>query len=595
MRAKAQQLAAIVTSTNDAILSIGLDLVVRSWNRGATELFGYTEFEAVGRTVDELFVPQGLRDESAQIYDAVCSGQQSLVKETVRRHKDGSLVAVEISGSPIRDCAGNVSAISAIYRNIGEHQRATLANRESEAKLRLGIAVAGLGLGAMDYLSDKIILDETAAALFALPANTSIPRSDVHARFHPDDAANVLVKLAEAVDPAGCGFMAVDHRIVRLDGSIRWVSARKQVDFVPAQPRGTRRAATGLLAVVDISDRKQAEDRLRVSELRYRRLFEAAQDGVLLLDPVSRKITDANPFMTTLLGYSHCQLVGKELFEIGLLEDEGVSREMFRKLKKTLQVRYEDLPLESKSGGHQQVEVVANVYDEDGRSVIQCNIRDITQRKQTEEQNKLLVAEVNHRARNLLAVVQAVAQQSARGSDPATFAARLSERIQGLAASQDLLVENQWLGVAVADLVTAQLTRFKDLIGTRVLIEGPAARLTPAAAQGIGMALHELATNAGKYGALSNGAGTVHISWQFAAVATPKFLMSWLETGGPPVTPPTHSGFGQTVMGRMVERAVEGTAAIDYRDTGLAWRLSAPVVNTLERGPGTPAARDASR
>jgi len=123
---------------------------------------------------------------------------------------------------------------------------------------------------------------------------------------------------------------------------------------------------------------------LRASEIRYRRLFETAHDGVLLLNPGTRKITDANPFMTKMLGYKRSQLVGKELFEIGLLKDEVASKEMFRKLKRKHEVRYEDLPLESQRGRHQEVEVVANLYQEDGHPVIQCNIRDITQRKQVE-------------------------------------------------------------------------------------------------------------------------------------------------------------------------------------------------------------------
>jgi PAS domain S-box-containing protein len=138
-------------------------------------------------------------------------------------------------------------------------------------------------------------------------------------------------------------------------------------------------------AVMDITELKREENKVRVSEIRYRRLFEAAHDGVLLLDPVTRKITDANPFMTKLLGYSHGQLIGKELFEIGLLKDEAASKEAFQKLKQKREVRYENLPLESKTGRHQEVEVVANLYDENGHAVIQCNIRDITARKTAED------------------------------------------------------------------------------------------------------------------------------------------------------------------------------------------------------------------
>ncbi len=149
------------------------------------------------------------------------------------------------------------------------------------------------------------------------------------------------------------------------------------------------------LSVTDISARKRDEDSLRESEIRYRRLFETAHDGVLLIDPATRKITDANPFMTKLLGYPHTKLVGKELFEIGLLKDEAASQKMFRNLKKNHEIRYENLPLESQGGRHQEVEVVANLYQENSRPVIQCNIRDITDRKQAEDllrRNEALVS-----------------------------------------------------------------------------------------------------------------------------------------------------------------------------------------------------------
>jgi PAS domain S-box-containing protein len=138
----------------------------------------------------------------------------------------------------------------------------------------------------------------------------------------------------------------------------------------------------------------------RASEIRYRRLFETAHDGVLLINPATRKIVDANPFMTKLLGYTHRQLVGKELFEIGLLEDEVASREMFERLKRKHEVRYEDLPLESRRGQHQQVEVVANLYSEDGHHIIQCNIRDITARKKTEQElaEKARLLDLSHDA-----------------------------------------------------------------------------------------------------------------------------------------------------------------------------------------------------
>jgi len=152
-----------------------------------------------------------------------------------------------------------------------------------------------------------------------------------------------------------------------------------------------RRSPNGLdcsAMVLDITGRRQALEGMRVSEIRYRRLFEAAQDGILIIDPATNRIIGANPFMTRLLGYSRNQLIGKELFEIGLFKDEAASRQMIQKLRKNNEVRYEELPLENRAGRNQQVEVVANLYQEGGQPVIQCNVRDITARKLAEEMSQ---------------------------------------------------------------------------------------------------------------------------------------------------------------------------------------------------------------
>ena len=124
---------------------------------------------------------------------------------------------------------------------------------------------------------------------------------------------------------------------------------------------------------------------LRVSEVRYRRLFETAKDGILLLDADTGRITDVNPFLQDMLGYSHSELIGKALWEIGPVKDISASQNAMHYLQEKEYVRYENLPLETKGGQHIQVEFVSNVYLVDGWRVIQCNVRDITARKRAEE------------------------------------------------------------------------------------------------------------------------------------------------------------------------------------------------------------------
>jgi two-component sensor histidine kinase len=207
-------------------------------------------------------------------------------------------------------------------------------------------------------------------------------------------------------------------------------------------------------------------------------------------------------------------------------------------------------------------------------------VQDITERKEREEKEHLLMREVNHRAKNMLSVVDAIAHQTA-ATNPQDFVERFSERVQALSANQDLLVRNEWKGVDVEDLVRAQLAPFADLIGSRIAMQGPRLRLSPASAQAIGLALHELATNAGKYGALSTDNGHVDVGW---GTGGKTFTMSWTERDGPPVIAPGPRGFGTVVMKAMAERSVGGTVDLDYARSGVTWRLSCPAANVLESG-----------
>jgi two-component sensor histidine kinase len=193
----------------------------------------------------------------------------------------------------------------------------------------------------------------------------------------------------------------------------------------------------------------------------------------------------------------------------------------------------------------------------------------------------LLMHEVDHRAKNMLGLVQAVARQTAAGQ-PENFIRSFSERIQALAANHDLLLRNEWQGVAVADLIRTQLAHFGDLIGVRMALDGPTnLRLNAGACEVIGLALHELATNAAKYGALSVDGGRIDISW---GVDGDMFTMSWIEHEGPPVSRPERAGFGSALITSLPELTVGGQARLEHAPSGTTWRLTCPAANVLQRG-----------
>jgi len=208
---------------------------------------------------------------------------------------------------------------------------------------------------------------------------------------------------------------------------------------------------------------------------------------------------------------------------------------------------------------------------------------DVTERKRSEEHLRFLLRELSHRSKNLLAVIQAMAGQTARYAESVdVFRRRFGERLMGLAASHDLLVNQNWLGASVESLVRGQLSPFIEENDPRVQISGPSVDLKSEAAEAVGLALHELATNSLKYGALMDAAGRVEINWTVQGPGESggpdgrRFRMDWTEHATDPVEPPSHKGFGRMIIEHTVEAALRGKVTLDFAPGGLRWSIDAP-------------------
>ena len=201
-----------------------------------------------------------------------------------------------------------------------------------------------------------------------------------------------------------------------------------------------------------IADRKRIEHELKASEVRYRRLFETAKDGILLLDADTGRITDANPFLMSLLGYSHAELLGKRLWEIGPFRDIAASQAAFRKLQRKEYIRYDNLPLETKGHRHRHVEFVSNVYLVNGTKVIQCNIRDITARHQAEvalaNASKELERRVDERTAELVAANKLMKQMLDEGKRAEEKIRKSRERLRNLSGRLQSLLEEERMRIS---------------------------------------------------------------------------------------------------------------------------------------------------
>ncbi|HEY8615383.1 PAS domain S-box protein [Phenylobacterium sp.] len=204
-------------------------------------------------------------------------------------------------------------------------------------------------------------------------------------------------------------------------------------------------------------------------------------------------------------------------------------------------------------------------------------VMDITQRKRWEEHQRLLINELNHRVKNTLAVVQSLAHQTFRsGQPPEASRAAFEARLSALSAAHNLLTEQSWEAAAMDEIVATTVTAALGGDAGRVRLSGPTVRLSPQTAVSVALAMHELCTNALKYGALSNDSGRVAIDWTVDSGAR-RLALTWTESGGPPVRPPGRRGFGSRMIERGLAGELGGDVALDFRPEGLVCRIDAPL------------------
>lgn len=380
--------------------------------------------------------------------------------------------------------------------------------------------------------------------------------------------AAAYARLKPALERAFAGEPGMMEELIPYrDGGERYV----QFTYVPRRD-GTG-AVQGYYALVqDIGNQKQAEAALRRSERRLSEVLESVSDGFFALDSDWR-FSVFNRACELAFATSRDAVLGKVIWDVFPATQQPAFAARLRAVAET--ETPDSFEADSIVTPGALVEIRAAPKEGGGVAVA---FSDITQRKRAEDHRQLLVNELNHRVKNTLSVVQAIAAESFK-SGAATDAARkaFEGRLTTLAAAHTLLTEQNWENALLADVVVGAVTAAAER--PRFTLSGPAIALQPQTAVSLALALHELCTNAVKYGALSLPSGHVDISWHAAvdAAGAPRLRFLWAEFGGPPVSHPATRGFGSRLLERSLARELRGTVALEFAPDGLLCRIDAPL------------------
>ncbi|MPY71403.1 MAG: PAS domain S-box protein [Alphaproteobacteria bacterium] len=453
--------------------------------------------------------------------------------------------------------------------------------RESEAWLRMATRTGKVGLWDWDLAASRVSWTDSLYSIYG------VRKHDLDATVegfvslvHPDDRPRVSGALARAMED-GTPY-EMEFRAVRPDGQTVWLFANATV------LREGEKPVRLVGATVDITGRRQAEELLREKSAQLETVMETAPAAIWIAhDPEARHITGSRYAAEVLRMPSDINQ------SLSAPPDQRPAN--FRAVTDGQDVPPENLPVQRAASGQevrdQELEVVfadgtsrwvivnaTPIRDDAGTPIGAVGVAlDITERRAAEEHRKLLIDELNHRVKNTLAIVQGLAQQTFRGQDvPPEARMAFEGRLGALASAHNLLTQGNW-EKAVLHEISDAATHACGPAKSRISFDGPLVFLQPKQAGTIAMALHELCTNAMKYGALSNETGGIALEWSVSGAPDLRLRLVWREYGSPAVSPPTRRGFGLRMIEQALAKDLRGDVHMDFRPEGLVCTVDAPL------------------
>ena len=547
---RAERLANLLTLSYEPMLAWRLDGPIEFWNSGAEQLYGFSSDEAVGRSSHALlqtkFPIEFIELRSQLLRERRWSGEL--------RHtgKDGREVIVDsrmqlLDDDTVLEVNRDVTA-AAVFRAVFNQTGIFAGIMDLQGYLR---EANNLSLEWCGYTREQV-LDRP---FWETPWWRGSEEIKARIRFATNQAASGIVFQEEL-------------RYWLADGSERIVDFAmhpirdRSGTVVFLHPTGT-----------DITERKRVEAELRASaqQLRYLGAIVESSDDAIVSKNLDGIITSWNRGAERVFGYTAEEAIGRPITIVIPADRQSEEREILTRIGRGERIEHFETVRQRKHGGLIIVSLtVSPVKDADGKIVGASKIaRDITEQKRAQDQIATLAREAEHRSMNLLANVQAAVNLS-RSDTSEGLKQAIEGRLRALANVHSLFVETRWIGAELSTIATQELAPYSAKDDSRVRIDGPSVLLEPNAAQAIAVALHELATNAAKYGSLSGHKGQVDLKWLHQPGG--QLLVRWTEIGGPPVQPPTRRGFGSRVIERMTGQ-LNGKADFDWRPEGLVCEI----------------------
>jgi PAS domain S-box-containing protein len=472
-------------------------------------------------------------------------------------------------------------------RTLEARRSAEESLRESERRLELALTAGQMGAWEWNIATGQVIWSTVLEQIHGLEPGTFAGKfEDFGKDIYPEDAEGVLAQIRVCVE-TGAPYHVV-YRTLRPDGTIRWLEtfgrAEIGVDGKPYKLAGV---------CMDITGRKLAEEALQAREAELESIIDRTP---FMLTRCSRDLRFG--FVSTayaaMLRKRPEDIIGKTMSEVMGQEGFDTIRPYIDKVLRGERAEYESkVRFENVGEFYLQVVYVPERNENGHVTGWIASILDVTERKQTESQRDLLVAELSHRVKNTLATVISIARQSFAKA-PSIEEARNSfdGRILALAQTHGRLAEENWSGVPFDTMLLDEFAPYR-LDSGNINVSGPSIVLNPKCALVLGMAFHELVTNAAKYGALSTKSGVVNVDWEVHPDR--RLTIRWAETGGPAVTPPRRSGFGRLLLERALASDLRGQVKLDFAEDGLRCEIDVPLdghVAYINRGliPAPPSA-----